>query len=160
MPFWKKRDKTSIPMEVRELIEQRQKNKENGTIQDIDSELIVDDNQVNRTVLARYLTKYKYNFKEASNGMKALESIVDKNFHIIWIDLKMPVMNGIDAVKYLRAEYPKGFGYKGFIVGVTGFADDESRQNCIKAGMNTVLSKPYVGDNLYRLHHHSFFSSQ
>lgn len=158
MPFWKHSKKTTIPPNVKALIEKRHQNQLNGKIQTVDTELIVDDNQVNRDVLNRYLKKYNYNSMQCGNGLETLECCTDTNYKIIWIDLKMPIMCGLEAVRYLRAEYPEGFGYKGFIVGVTGYADDESRQECLESGMNTVLTKPYVGEHLYRLHNHACFS--
>ena len=150
--FWSK--KKVIPPNIRELIEKRK----NSEVMPTDSELIVDDNQVNRDVLSRYLKKYGYTSLQADNGLETLERCVHEDYHIIWIDLKMPIMDGLQTVRYLRADYPEGFGYKGFIVGVTGYADDESREQCIKAGMNVVLPKPYVGEHLFRLHHHPFFN--
>jgi len=72
--------------------------------------------------------------------------------YIVWIDLKMPIMDGLEAVRYLRAPYPSGFGYKGFIVGVTGYADTDTRDMCLKTGMNVVITKPYEAVRLGQPH--------
>jgi CheY-like chemotaxis protein len=159
---WRKRKPAEplISNDIRDMIEKRHSHVIAGTIGEAESDLVVDDNQVNRNVLLQYLSKYKYPTIQASNGIEALAKTVDRNYTIIWVDLKMPLLGGIETAKYLRAEYPKGFGYKGFIVAVTGFVDDESRDLCLEVGINAVLSKPYVGDNIYRLHHHPFFSEK
>lgn len=160
MPFWKKNVKPVIPSEIKDLIELRHNNMEAGLLVTTDKELVVDDNQVNRDVLVRILKKYGYKESEqASNGLETLERTTDTDYRIIWLDVKMPILSGRDTAKYLRANYPNGMGYKGFIVGVTGFADEESINCCLSDGMNVVLTKPYVGDHVYRLHNHSFFRS-
>lgn len=151
MPWWKK-SKPMPPDDIAQLIEQRHNVSEINTT---NTELIVDDNQVNREVLQRYLLKYNYPSEQAYNGLDALKHCIHNNYRIIWIDLMMPVLNGLDTIRYLRAEYPYGFGYTGFIVCVTGFADEDTREKCIEAGADTVLAKPYVGDHIYRLHLHS-----
>lgn len=154
MPFWTKKEKTpQTPSDIQALIERRAQN----CIIKSNTELIVDDNQVNRDVLCRYLKKYGYETTQAINGFNALEKLAETDYHIVWIDLKMPIMDGLEAVRYLRAPYPSGFGYKGFIVGVTGYADTDTRDMCLKTGMNVVITKPYAGDHINRLHNHPFF---
>lgn len=123
-----------------------------GQLADLKQDLVVDDNRVNRDVLRRYLDKHGYASSEAVNGLDALKKLTDCNYEIVWMDIKMPELSGHEATKFLRAEYPDGFGYKGVIVGVTGFADQESQEYSIRIGMDNILTKPYAGESIARLH--------
>ena len=150
--FWKKKPakewKNKNPTDIQEFIERRHK----ATVVTLDRDLVVDDNNINRDVLTRYLTKYGFKSDTAETGYDVLEMMVDKNYKVIWIDIKMPILDGYETVKYLRDEYPNGYGYKGLIVGVTGYADEESQNRCIEAGMDNILTKPYSHESILRLH--------
>jgi signal transduction histidine kinase len=64
--------------------------------------LVVEDNEVNVTILERFLQKWGIRIKEASNGVHALELLKFHKFDLILMDLEMPEMNGYDAVKIIR----------------------------------------------------------
>lgn len=141
-----------VPDTIQELIERRHVNVTTNALTSRKEDLVVDDNRVNRDVLRRYLAKHGHSSSEAINGLDALMKLVDNDYEIVWMDIKMPELSGHEATKYLRAEYPDGFGYRGAIVGVTGFADEESREYSIRIGMDNILTKPYVGESIARLH--------
>ena len=99
--------------------------------------LIVDDSDVNRLVLKKYLKNFTCD--EATNGQNAI-TLVKQDFSkydYIWMDVKMPVMDGIEATQILRK-----LGYKNNIVGITGMVDTKTNNKCIDAGMNKVIAKP------------------
>lgn len=139
--------------DIQALIELRHQNDIENKIVKLQIDLVVDDNSINYTVLSRYLKKAGYDSVYACNGYDALKMLVSKNYTLIWLDVKMPILDGYHTVKYLRQEYPKGFGYTGTIIGVTGFADEDSQQKCIKSGMNYILAKPYAYDSIDKLHY-------
>ncbi|HPY82927.1 MAG TPA: response regulator, partial [Bacteroidales bacterium] len=67
--------------------------------------LIVDDNPIRRKVLGDYLNTLNYTYKEASNGKEAIELFEQESFQMIFMDLHMPIMNGIEATKYIRTKF-------------------------------------------------------
>jgi len=101
--------------------------------------LVCDDIYVNRLALGKYLTRFGYEYDEAINGLDAIEKIKSNGtYDIIWIDIKMPKMDGIECTKMLRTVYE----YKGKIIGLTGFVDKITTNKCLKNGMDNVMHKP------------------
>lgn len=101
--------------------------------------LICDDISTNRMILGRYLNRFDCDYDEATNGYEVIELIKKGNhYDIIWIDVKMPKMDGIACTKILRNK----FNYKGYIIGLTGFADKETVKDCYDSGMDYVKIKP------------------
>lgn len=101
--------------------------------------LVVDDCSINRMVIKILLKKNDCEVEEVCNGNSVIDLIKKgKSYDIIWIDLQMPDLDGIECTKLLREEY----NYTGYIIGISAFADDETRENCIKSGMNNMIPKP------------------
>ena len=101
--------------------------------------LVVDDCSINRMVIKIILKKNVCNVSEVNNGQSVIDLIKNGNtFDIIWIDLQMPDMDGIECTKILREEY----NYKNHIVGISAYADDETKEECIKSGMDYMIPKP------------------
>lgn len=115
------------------------------TKMDIDNQkknkhLICDDESINRLVLKKYLTYYGCDSDEACDGLEAIEKVKNNGqYNVIWMDIKMPKMNGLECTKYLRNK----MNYIGPIIGLTGYVDEYSINQCHHVGMNTVLSKPF-----------------
>ena len=105
--------------------------------------LIVDNMVSCRILLAAILDKIGEKNMQCCNGKEALKFASEKNFSFIWIDVNMPVMNGIDATIELRK-----IGYKGHIIGVTGQNDKSTYNICIKSGMDHVIVKPISLKNI------------
>jgi CheY-like chemotaxis protein len=102
--------------------------------------LICDDAFSNRLVLKKYLTMYGCEIDEAMNGQDAIEMVKKYGeYNIIWMDIKMPLMDGFDSTKFLR----NNLGYKGVIIGLTGYVDDVTIKKCYDLGMNHMVSKPF-----------------
>lgn len=141
---FKKNKASKIPDNIQILIENRHQN----TIVKLNKDLIVDDNKINILVLEKYLNKIPRDSDACQNGLEVLEILSEYDYDIIWIDIKMPIMDGYETTQYLRNPYPIGFGYTGKIVGVTGFADEDSIKMANEAGMSSVITKPYVYDNI------------
>ncbi len=76
-----------------------------------------------------------YEIKWVENGAVAVESALKEKFDIIFMDIQMPVMDGIEAVKKLRSS-----GYSGLIVALTAYFEKE---RCMAAGMNDYIQKPF-----------------
>lgn len=102
--------------------------------------LICDDASSNRMVLRRYLEQYKCIVEESENGLEAIDKVKDNGeYRIIWMDIKMPKMDGLKCTKILRDEV----GYKGAIIALTGYVDEITVKQCFEQGMNHVVPKPF-----------------
>ena len=98
--------------------------------------LIAEDNDSNFVLMSYILKKY-YQLERAKNGQEAVE-MVDKNqYDIVLMDIKMPVMNGLEATKAIKEKHPDLP-----ILALTANAFDSDRQLAMDAGCNDFLSKP------------------
>lgn len=103
--------------------------------------LLVEDNDVNRTIARTFLKKWEAEVDEAENGAIAVEMTSQKEYDIVLMDLQMPVMDGFEATLNIRKEHPKLP-----IIALTASARIESVNDAIQSGMNDVLSKPFNPD--------------
>jgi len=99
--------------------------------------LLVEDHKVNQILTENILNKIGHKVTVVNNGLEAVGILKDKSFDLIFMDLDMPVMGGIDATRVIRE-----LGKKEVIVALTANAFKTSREECLKAGMNDYLSKP------------------
>lgn len=102
--------------------------------------LVVDDNDINRELAAAMLEKAGFAVDGAGNGAEALEAVLRKDFDVVLIDGQMPVMDGFEAARRIRA-LPTAKG-KVPIIGLTGQGGDDDRDTGLRAGMNAYLVKP------------------
>lgn len=105
--------------------------------------LVVDDNAVNRTVAGGLLERMGYHVSFAENGEEALHAIKDTDFSLIFMDMQMPVLDGIETTKRIRA-LPNAVQ----IIGLSANAFDSDREACLAAGMDAFLAKPVTRDKL------------
>jgi CheY-like chemotaxis protein len=83
----------------------------------------------------------------AENGLFAVEKIKSKNYDLVLMDVKMPVMNGIEAtisIRNMEDEYFKNIP----IIGLTANAIPQQIRECINSGMNDCITKPINADEL------------
>ncbi|WP_127716164.1 hybrid sensor histidine kinase/response regulator [Halobacteriovorax sp. HLS] len=104
--------------------------------------LIAEDNSVNRKLAIKLLTLVGFeNLKTASDGNEAVEFVKNNPVDIIFMDVMMPDLDGIEATKMIR---DLGFDSEQLkIIALTANAFSEDRSNCIKAGMNEHIKKPF-----------------
>jgi len=98
--------------------------------------LVAEDNESNY-ILMTYILKRKYNYVRAKNGKEAVELAEKGGIDLILMDIKMPIMDGLEATKTIRAAQPELP-----IVALTANAFDSDRQLALDAGCNDFLSKP------------------
>lgn len=98
--------------------------------------LIAEDNDSNY-ILMNYILKRYYEFFRARNGQEAVDLAVSEKPDLILMDLKMPVMDGLEATRQIKAEMPDLP-----IVALTANAFDSDRQAALEAGCDDFLSKP------------------
>ena len=106
--------------------------------------LLVEDNQVNLMVARKLLEKTGLKVICARNGQEAIEQFERYPFDLVFMDMQMPVMGGVEATRKIRQQHPEN---QTPIIAMTANAMAEHRQQCLSSGMNDFLSKP-VKENL------------
>ncbi len=112
--------------------------------------LLVEDNELNREIAVEILNEYGFLVDTAENGAEAVEKVKNSepgNYDLVLMDVQMPVMNGYEATKQIRAlDDPALAGIT--ILAMTANAFDEDRKKALKCGMDGFLSKPIVIEEL------------
>lgn len=104
------------------------------------SALIVEDNKFNQIVIQNILKRIGVTSKLAENGQEALEVLDSDSFDVVFMDVRMPVMNGYDATRAIRNRQDE----KGLIpiLALTGEATKADIKLCLESGMDRHLAKP------------------
>ncbi len=116
--------------------------------------LLVEDNVVNQKVAIAFLNRAGYAIAVARNGLEAVESVRREHYAVILMDCQMPVMDGFEATRRIRAieaqqALPeRALGQRLPIVALTANAVKGDRESCMSAGMDAYLSKPLSQDAL------------
>ena len=110
--------------------------------------LIVDDDQINRKLMAFLLAKVGFVFKEAENGREAMELFESWEPHAILMDMQMPVLDGYEATQQIK-KTEKGQGVP--IIAVTASAFDDDRAQIMACGADNYLHKPFRADELFSI---------
>jgi PAS domain S-box-containing protein len=115
--------------------------------------LIADDIEDNRQLLAQLLGPVGFEIRLATNGAEAVEQFEQWRPHLILMDFRMPVMDGHEAIRRIRA-LPQGTVPK--IIAVTASAMDENRQELLEIGADDFISKPFREAELFeKIHLHA-----
>lgn len=104
--------------------------------------LIVEDNSVNQKMLAMLLKKLGVNCDTASDGLQAVNALTGKAYDLVLMDIQMPVMDGLEATRQIRALPADNPSRNVPIIAVTAHAFSEDREKCMAAGMNGHIIKP------------------
>ena len=103
--------------------------------------LVVEDNQVNQLIIKRMLAKYQADVELVDNGKSATEIAEDMSPDLVLMDIQLPVMDGVTAVKILREQ-----GFKAPIVALTANVMKEDVENYLNNGFDGYLAKPVDKD--------------
>lgn len=126
--------------------------------------LVVDDDVLNRRLMKVLLTHEGYQVDLASNGLEAFDAIKTQKFDIVFMDLRMPEMDGMEASRRIR-EWENG-GQHTFIVGLTASYLPEEGPKMFEAGIDNYISKPFQMEHIRRMlaysakFHHSSLNRQ
>lgn len=110
--------------------------------------LAADDNEDSRKLAFLLLKRAGFTVHQAEDGAQALACARDHALAVILMDLEMPVMNGLAAIRAIRAESASP-GVR--IIGLSAHADQHARDECLAAGADDYLVKPLRGADLTRL---------
>lgn len=110
--------------------------------------LVVEDEMVNRLALVRQLEKMGLSVVAVDDGLKALEKLKAESFDIVFMDIQMPKMDGVETTKIIRGtpEYSAVADIP--IIAITAYAMDGDRDKFLSAGMSDYISKPADLDEL------------
>ena len=112
--------------------------------------LLVDDSSVMREVLSAMLRQSGHSVVTAADGAAALRCLAQGPFDAALMDVQMPVMDGLEVTRRLRAVEGERATARLPVVGITALADPDTRQACLDAGMDCVVTKPVTREALAR----------
>lgn len=101
--------------------------------------LVAEDNTINQKLMNKSLSFYGYSADIAANGLEVLEALERQPYDLIFMDLQMPEMDGLEATKKIISRYKE---YRPKIVAMTASALGADKEACFEAGMDDYVSKP------------------
>jgi signal transduction histidine kinase/DNA-binding response OmpR family regulator len=111
--------------------------------------LVAEDHPINRKYLAALLERMGHAARFTENGLEALQAIQEHRFDLVLMDVHMPVMDGIEATQHIRALPPPAGTTR--IVALTADVFADTRERCLRAGMDEVVTKPVSLESLKSL---------
>lgn len=113
--------------------------------------LVVDDGPVNLMLARQMLETQGMQVEGVSSGEQALERQQSVHFDLVFMDIFMPTLNGLEATRRWR-EYERTHGQRSSVlVALTANADNAGRDACLAAGMDDLLAKPYQPETLLKI---------
>lgn len=119
------KDKTNVPLRV----------------------LVVDDNAINQSLMKHLLLQWNIDFDIVSNGLEAVEKLINQTYDLILMDIQMPKMDGYAATQQIREVLKLDIP----IIAMTAHALAGEREKCLSRGMNEYISKPIKEEELFKL---------
>ncbi|MEW6445594.1 MAG: response regulator [Pseudomonadota bacterium] len=113
--------------------------------------LLVEDNLVNQRVALGILAKAGIQPDLAENGEQAVQAFDDKSYDMILMDCQMPVMDGMEATRRIRAHETERGLMPTPILALTAYATQQELEPCYAVGMNGYLTKPFKAEELFGL---------
>ncbi|MGL1934224.1 MAG: ATP-binding protein [Fibrobacterales bacterium] len=104
--------------------------------------LVVEDNTMNLRVITKLLNKMGHSVTPAENGEVALSILKQRDFELVFMDMQMPVLGGLETTRIIRSGTHSEIDQAIPIIAMTANAMKEDRNACLSAGMNSYLSKP------------------
>lgn len=108
--------------------------------------LLVEDNLVNQKVAQKMIKHLGYHADLAANGEEAIQAMERRPYHVVFMDIHMPKIDGLEVTRIIRGRQP--FAEQPRIIALTAHCLDNSREMCIQAGMDGYISKPVAMKDL------------
>jgi signal transduction histidine kinase/CheY-like chemotaxis protein len=110
--------------------------------------LVAEDDETNRQLIVKLLGTIGFEVNEAANGQEAVEACEKWKPNLIWMDINMPVMDGSEATRRIKAA-PYGKGT--IIIALTASAFEEDREKIIECGCDDFVSKPFQENEIFEV---------
>lgn len=110
--------------------------------------LVVEENEANRRLLAALLQPVGFEILEAENGLQGVEMWKQHHPDLIWMDLRLPVMDGIEATRQIKSDPD---GQKTVIIALTASAFEEERADILAQGCDDFVRKPYRKEEIFEI---------
>lgn len=107
--------------------------------------LIAEDKPENRSLLVELLAPVGFEVREASDGIEAISLTQSWSPHLIWMDMRMPVMDGFEATKQIKSAGKKA----PIIIAITGSAFEEDRIAALSVGCDDFVRKPFRAETIF-----------
>ena len=115
--------------------------------------LIVEDNADSRSLLQQMLEQVGLCIKTAANGKQAVDIHASWQPHLIWMDIRMPVINGLEATRRIREREsgvePTAGSEKTIIIALTASVFDDAREEIMASGFDDFIRKPYTIEKIF-----------
>lgn len=121
--------------------------------------LFAEDNEVNQQVLNSMLHRLGHKTSIASNGLEALNLIKQNKYDLIFMDIQMPILDGIQATRFIRDWEQKNNKPNTTIIAITAHSMDGDREHFLETGMNDYISKPIDKNLLEQKIHKWYFAA-
>ena len=132
-------------------IEEHQRNQHNVELLSTDKKLgekipirilVAEDNKINQKLAQNIFEGLGYKPDIVQNGLEVIEKVRNEDYDLIFMDVQMPEMDGLDATRFIvnKLTLPK----RPVIIAMTAFALEGDKEKCIEAGMNDYISKPFM----------------
>jgi two-component system response regulator AtoC len=112
--------------------------------------LVVDDEEAFRYMLSSLLTGADYSVDTASDGVTAINALQTKLFHVVLCDVKMPKVDGVEVLKFVKANFPNVE-----VIMLTGLNDVKIAVECMRLGAYDFITKPTTTDELLKSVEHA-----
>jgi CheY-like chemotaxis protein/signal transduction histidine kinase len=142
------KDPTRSVLEPEEVVEKVMEEKRSVALKDAKI-LLVEDNEINQKIVLLSLRKQASQIDVAANGKEALEMFGLKQYDLILMDIMMPIMDGLTATKKIR-EIESTLNSHIPIIAITANALAGDRDNCLAAGADDYIAKPFQADMLIK----------
>jgi signal transduction histidine kinase/CheY-like chemotaxis protein len=109
--------------------------------------LVVDDNEMNQSLMKHLLRQWNATFDIAGNGLEAINLLREKKYGLVLMDIQMPEMDGYTATQYIRNDLHSDVP----VIAMTAHAMAGEREKCLSRGMNEYISKPINEHDLCRM---------
>jgi PAS domain S-box-containing protein len=110
--------------------------------------LVAEDNAINQTLINIILQRLGYKIDLAGDGKEVLDMVAQKNYDIIFMDVQMPEIDGLEATRKIVEIYGK---QRPKIIAMTAFAMEGDKEKCFEAGMDDYVSKPLMIEEIQRM---------
>jgi signal transduction histidine kinase/CheY-like chemotaxis protein len=107
--------------------------------------LLAEDNKMNQFIASKIFKKVGYNIDIAENGLAAVNMVEQCNYDLIFMDIQMPEMDGLQATRHILKKHGEGAPP---IIAMTANVLNENERECAQAGMKDFVSKPFTFERL------------